>query len=108
MGGPSAAIVAEELIALGARTLVRIGTCGSLVEELRIGDLVPVGSVLAEDGASRALGAGPAVSPEPELAEAVAAAAGRDPATVVSSDLFYHPRAQGEEEAWRAAGAVAV
>ena len=27
MGGPSAAIVVEELIALGARHLVRIGTC---------------------------------------------------------------------------------
>ena len=31
MGGPSAAIVAEELIALGARRLVRVGTCGALV-----------------------------------------------------------------------------
>ena len=30
MGGPSAAIVIEELIDLGARTLVRIGTCGAL------------------------------------------------------------------------------
>src|SRR5205814_6108368 len=40
MGGPSAAIVAEELIDLGARTLIRIGTCGALVEQLRIGDLV--------------------------------------------------------------------
>ena len=30
MGGPSAAIVTEELIALGARRLVRIGTCGAL------------------------------------------------------------------------------
>ena len=29
MGGPSAAIVAEELIALGARRLVRVGTCGA-------------------------------------------------------------------------------
>src|ERR671916_3098120 len=28
MGGPSAAIVVEELIALGARRLVRVGTCG--------------------------------------------------------------------------------
>ena len=107
MGGPSAAIVIEELIELGARRFVRIGTCGSLVEELRIGDLVPVGSVLAEDGASRALGAGPVVSPEPELAEAVAAAAGREPATIVSSDLFYDPRSAAED-AWRAAGAVAV
>ena len=107
MGGPSAAIVAEELIALGARTLVRIGTCGSLVEELHIGELVPVGSVLAEDGASRALGGGPSVSPEPQLAEALAAAAGREPATIVSSDLFYDPRAEAED-AWRDAGAVAV
>ena len=30
MGGPSAAIVVEELIALGARRFVRIGTCGAL------------------------------------------------------------------------------
>src|SRR5436190_17542426 len=30
MGGPSAAIVIEELVALGAKTLVRIGTCGAL------------------------------------------------------------------------------
>ena len=29
MGGPSAAIVIEELIGLGARVLVRIGTCGA-------------------------------------------------------------------------------
>jgi len=31
IGGPSTAIVCEELIGLGARTLVRIGTCGALV-----------------------------------------------------------------------------
>src|ERR671916_226868 len=30
MGGPSAAIVVEELIGLGARQLIRIGTCGAL------------------------------------------------------------------------------
>ena len=30
MGGPSAAIVAEELVGLGARRLVRVGTCGLL------------------------------------------------------------------------------
>ena len=35
MGGPSAAIVVEELIDLGARTLVRIGTCGALARRLR-------------------------------------------------------------------------
>ena len=37
MGGASAAIVAEELIGLGAETLIRIGTCGALVGELELG-----------------------------------------------------------------------
>ena len=32
MGGPSAAIVTEELIRLGARRLVRVGTCGALAD----------------------------------------------------------------------------
>ena len=30
MGGPSAAIVVEELVRLGARRFVRVGTCGAL------------------------------------------------------------------------------
>ena len=40
MGGPSAAIVVEELIDLGARRLVRIGTCGALADGLELGELV--------------------------------------------------------------------
>jgi DeoD family purine-nucleoside phosphorylase len=107
MGGPSAAIVAEELIDLGARTLVRIGTCGSLLEELRLGALVPVGEALADDGASRALGADGRVPADPALAGALAGAAEDDPSLVVSSDLFYDRRVDAAE-AWRAAGAVAV
>src|SRR4029077_6428260 len=35
MGGPSAAIVLTELIALGARRAVRVGTCGALDQRLR-------------------------------------------------------------------------
>ena len=33
MGGPSAAIAIEELIHLGADTLIRVGTCGSVCED---------------------------------------------------------------------------
>src|ERR687890_1522811 len=40
MGGPSAAIVCEELIALGAATLVRIGTCGALDPAIELGILL--------------------------------------------------------------------
>ena len=46
MGGPSAAIVIEELIALGATRLVRIGTCGALRDGLELGELVAAEAVL--------------------------------------------------------------
>src|SRR5437588_4640460 len=37
MGGPSAAIVISELASLGARRLLRIGTCGALDPSLALG-----------------------------------------------------------------------
>lgn len=43
MGGPSAAIVIEELLDLGARRLIRIGTCAALTPDLELGRLVAVG-----------------------------------------------------------------
>jgi uridine phosphorylase len=106
MGGPSAAIVAEELIALGARTLVRIGTCGALVPGLRLGELLAAREVVSADGASRALGADGAVGADPALTEALAAAGAR-PVTAVSTDLFYDPRPDVSGQ-WVAAGADAV
>jgi DeoD family purine-nucleoside phosphorylase len=90
MGGPSAAIVVWELIELGAERLVRVGTCGALVPELHIGDLVVATEALAADGASRSLGAGDRVAPDPDLLAALRAAAPDAAAgPVVSSDLFY-------------------
>ena len=107
MGGPSAAIVAEELVELGARTLVRIGTCGALVPELALGDLVAVEAAIGADGASRALGANGNLPADPELMAALVEAGGARPATVVSSDLFYDPRDHVVDE-WRSAGAHAI
>src|SRR4051812_44290252 len=63
MGGPSAAIVSEELIGLGARVLLRIGTCGALTDELSLGQLVAGSGALSEDGTRRALGAGGRAEP---------------------------------------------
>src|SRR5579872_1401298 len=42
MGGPSAAIVVAELADLGARRVIRIGTCGALNPALALGDLLVV------------------------------------------------------------------
>jgi len=67
MGGPSAAIVIAELAELGARTLLRVGTCGALDATLALGDLLVAGEALAADGTSRALGAGDRVAGDPEL-----------------------------------------
>jgi uridine phosphorylase len=106
MGGPSAAIVVEELIALGARRLVRIGTCGALDGRLEPGRLLAAERVLPTDGASAALGAGDPLEPDPALTRALVDA-GAAPVTVVSSDLFYDPREEAARD-WVDRGAAAV
>ena len=106
MGGPSTAIVVEELIGLGARALVRIGTCGALVPGFELGQLVAVGEVMAADGVSAALGAGPRLAPDARLTQALAATGARV-VTAVSTDLFYDPRDHVQAE-WRAGGADVV
>jgi uridine phosphorylase len=100
IGGPSTAIVVEELIALGARRLVRVGTCRALTD-LPLGSLVVPDRVRAEDGASRALGADGTLAPDPELLAALRAG-GVSVGEVVSTDLYYDPRPARWE------GAVAV
>lgn len=90
IGGPSAAIVCEELIALGARRLVRIGTCSALGDRLALGTLIAPEAVLPLDGASAALGARGPLAPDPGMLARIVAA-GAAPATVASTDLFYEP-----------------
>ncbi len=120
MGGPSAAIVIGELIDLGARRLLRVGTCGALREGLALGDLVIVTEAIVADGTSRALGAGERVPASRELLDAVMATADPpfpEPAgsdhehavhsgPIVTTDLFYDDR--GLERSWSEAGALAV
>ncbi|MGH2948221.1 MAG: purine-nucleoside phosphorylase [Solirubrobacteraceae bacterium] len=106
MGGPSAAIVAEELVTLGARRLVRVGTCGALVQSLELGALVIADAALPEDGASRALGATRPLPADPELLAGLQSAGGTT-GLVVSADLFYDPD-RDRQARWTAAGAIAV
>lgn len=52
IGGPSAAIAVEELSMLGAKLVVRLGTCGGLVEKVRVGDaVVALGALYQQGGA---------------------------------------------------------
>ncbi len=90
MGGPSAAIVLTELIAMGARRAVRVGTCGALDPSLELGDLVIATEAVCADGTSRALGAGERVAADRGLTSALCEQAPEATAgAVVSVDLFY-------------------
>jgi uridine phosphorylase len=53
MGGPGAAIVYEELINIGARALVRIGSVAALQPEINIGDTVIPYGCIRDDGVTR-------------------------------------------------------
>lgn len=108
VGGPSAAIVATELIELGARRLLRVGTCRALTSAVTAGELLVVDLALADDGTSRALGGVERLAPVrgPGTLTAALLSDGGKQATVVSTDLFYDAGDRVGE--WLAAGAVAV
>ena len=50
---PDTAITTEILCGAGAQALIRVGSCGSLQENVKIGDLVIVTGALRGDGTSR-------------------------------------------------------
>ena len=111
MGGPSAAIVLQELAELGVRRVIRVGTCGALDTGLGHGDIVVAAEAVAEDGTSRALGAEGTVEPDRGLtATLVRAVPGSPgPVRIVSTDLFYKGLADRTASGrWRSEGAVVV
>lgn len=110
IGGPSAAIVITELLELGAKRLLRVGTCGGLEGSLELGELVIAKTAISDDGTSRALSDGePALPASPAMLEALLSASSGElrVGAVVTTDLFYDGRA-GSEERWLEAGALAV
>jgi uridine phosphorylase len=131
MGGPSAAIVLHELISLGVRRAIRVGTCGALSPALGLGDLVVAREAIAADGTSAALGAGKLTRADPGLVDALVGVLGGGPAhgrasghvdedanghtdgrphhhgRIVSTDLFYE-RDDRRQHEWTTAGAIAV
>ncbi|MEX0785970.1 MAG: purine-nucleoside phosphorylase [Dehalococcoidia bacterium] len=53
MGAPSAAIVVEELAELGAKIVIRIGTCGATMPSIHPGDLVIATAACPLDGTTQ-------------------------------------------------------
>lgn len=54
IGGPAMSIAVEELAQIGVQTLIRVGSCGGLRDDMRVGDLVLTKACVRLDGASAA------------------------------------------------------
>jgi DeoD family purine-nucleoside phosphorylase len=114
MGCPSAAIVVEELVQLGVKRLLRVGTCGGLQPDLNLGDLIVAVSAVASDRTVEKL-----VRHEPHVPTAdfglvhsavhAAKELGKPVRVgpIVSSDLFYNPD-EGQYQRWSDRGILAV
>jgi 5'-methylthioadenosine phosphorylase/purine-nucleoside phosphorylase len=98
MGCPSAGIVYEELVQLGATRLVRVGTCGAIGPGMEMADLVIAVSASPVDTTALQYARMPSYAPAAtfDLAEK-AARLGRESGTrvhtgpVITSALFYDP-----------------
>ena len=114
MGCPSAAIVIEELVQLGVKKLLRVGTCGGLQPDLGMGDLIiALSATPADSTALHYVGGEPhaptadfglvheAVHQAKELGKPVRVG------PIVSSDIFYQPD-PGLASRWSERGILAV
>jgi DeoD family purine-nucleoside phosphorylase len=114
MGAPSAAIVVEELIMLGARRLIRVGTCGGLRPELALGDLVIAISAVPADATALRFTGGEPHAPTAHFGlthGAIHAAKGLGVrphiGPVATSDTFYDPDPERHSR-WASRGVLAV
>lgn len=116
MGAPSIGIVVEELLRLGARQLVRVGTTGALRSDLQLGELVIATASSPTDGTTQAMMGGKPYAPAADFAltHALVHAAEKVGAPfhvgpIASLDVFshYHPDPNFVRP-WRDAGALAV
>jgi uridine phosphorylase len=114
MGCPSAAIVMEELVQLGVRRVLRVGTCGALQEDMRLGELVAAVTAVPADGTTRHYVGGDAHAPTAdwELLHGLVHAAKElgerlRVGPVASSDTFYDAD-ETRHARWSARGVLGV
>jgi purine-nucleoside phosphorylase len=113
MGTPSLSIVAEELLRLGAKRLIRVGTCGGIGKGLKTGDLVVATAACPVDGATSTYLHGEAYAPAADFAlthalvhAAEAAGIAVRTGLVASVDVFYNTDADYAQR-WRDRGVLA-
>jgi uridine phosphorylase len=105
MGAPSMSIVVNELVQTGIRTIIRVGTAGSIQEHVRIGSIVIGSGALTNQGAADDVAPRefPAVA-DPFLVVAMADAARRrgvdhHVGVMASTDTFFEGQERSESSA---------
>jgi purine-nucleoside phosphorylase len=105
--------VAEELLRLGAKQLIRVGTCGGIAPGIRTGDMVLALAATPADGATRTYLHGDPYAPTADwaLTHAIfhAAQEARIPirvGSVASVDVFYNTDPDYAAK-WRSRGVLA-
>ena len=112
IGGASAGIAVEELSRLGVKNMIRIGSCGALQPEVKVGDLILVSGAVRDDGASKTYidPIFPAVPNSELLFACVRAATERKVAHHVgiarSHDSFYTDSEEEIDAYWAARGVL--
>jgi DeoD family purine-nucleoside phosphorylase len=114
MGCPTAGIVVEELAQLGAKRLLRIGTCGGLQPDLALGDLIIAMSAVPQDATATHYVGGEPHAPTAAWSLVHSAAHSAKElgkrvriGPIVSSDVFYDPDPERAER-WSQRGILAV
>ena len=114
MGCPSAGIVYEELIQLGATRLVRVGTCGAIADGLAMADTVIAISASAVDTTALQYAGMPSYAPTATFTLAEDAARRRRESgakvhvgAIISSAVFYDPDTTNIAR-WKRAGHLAI
>jgi purine-nucleoside phosphorylase len=112
MGTPSLSIVVEELLRLGARRLIRVGTTGGIGRAIRTGELIVATAAAPVDGATQTYLHGDAYAPAAdfELTRAlvdVARERGVEAhvGAVATVDVFYNPD-EDYVSKWRSRGVL--
>jgi uridine phosphorylase len=113
IGGPAAAIAMEELINIGAKFFIRVGSCGANQEEIKIGDMIISDSVIREDDTTMEYVPVqfPAVADRKivDLLEKAAQEIGVRYfiGPTVSIDALYSPQTKEKKDFWKKFGALA-
>lgn len=97
MGGPSAALVLGDLVELGVKRAIRVGTCVGSEANDGLGDLLIVKEAIARGGSAASLGIEPgtAVSPHPVLTGELQAELGNEAKLVAVESVDAHPAEHG-------------